>query len=211
MCFLCTAALPAAELHRDRPKDSHAPCVLWRKHRGEPQTREGNQVRELWTQRHSFGCNVELSALILISVLLPTLPPSDQFYIFLKGLPPFSFPGATLRSSMTPTSITATGCTAPPFPQPPLSVRQWWRCGTVLGEATSPRCTWSHGRSPSATRAPPSSTRNTPRTLTAPRSTTTPRAPAAGLSPLCSWSRVRILVPVSSTQRTCRLSLVQPA
>lgn len=93
---------------------------------------------------------------------------------------------------------------APPFPQPPPSARQWWQCRTALGGATSPRCIWSRGRGPSDTRVQPSSTRNTPKTLTAPRSTTTPWAPAAGLSPQCSWSRARIIVPVSSTQRTCR-------
>lgn len=44
-----------------------------------------------------------------------------------------------------------------------------------------------------------------PRTLTAPRSTTTPQAPAVGMSPQWNWSQVRILVPASSTQRTCRV------
>lgn len=129
---------------------------------------------------------------------------------FKAPLPSHS-PGVIRRSSMTQTSITGTRCIALRFLQPPPTARQWWRCATALGGATSPRCTWSRGRGPSATRAPPSSTRNTPRTLTAPRSTTTPRAPAAGLSPRCSWSRVRILVPVSSTQRTCRPQSAPPA
>lgn len=105
---------------------------------------------------------------------------------------------------MTQTSITRTRSTASPYPRQPPSARQWWRCETAPGGATSPRCTWSPGRGPSATEAPPSSTQNTPRTLTAPRSTTTQRGPAAGSSPRCSWSPVRIQVPVSSTQRTCR-------
>lgn len=115
-----------------------------------------------------------------------------------------SFPGASQRSSTTPTSTTRIRCTAPPFPRRPPSARQWWQCGTALGGATSPRCTWSRGRSPSATGAPPLFTRNTPRTLTAPRSTTMPQAPAAGSSPRCSWSPARIRVHASSTQRTCR-------
>lgn len=108
---------------------------------------------------------------------------------------------------MTLTSITGTECSVPQFPWRPPSVRQWWRCGTAPGKATRPRYTWNHGRGPSATRAPPSSTRNMPRTLTAPRSTTMLPAPAAGLCPRCSWSRARTQVPVSSTQRICRATL----
>lgn len=110
---------------------------------------------------------------------------------------------------MTQTSITGMGCIALRFLHPHPTVRQWWQCGTALGGAISPKCTWNRGRGPSATGAPPSSIRNTPRTLTAPLSTTTPQAPVAGLSPQCSWSRVRILVPVSSTQRTCRPQTAQ--
>lgn len=133
------------------------------------------------------------------NILLSMLPPCVNFMMCF-----FSFLGATRRSSTTLTSTTRTRFTATPSPQPPPSARQWWRCKTAPGGATSLRCTWSRGKSPSATGAPPSSTRNAPRTLTAPRSTTTPRAPAAGSSPQCSWSRARIRVPASSTQRICR-------
>lgn len=121
--------------------------------------------------------------------------------MFLK---PFSIAGVTQRSNMTLTGTTRTRCTAPLFPQPPPSVRQWWWCETALGEATNPRCTWSRDRSPSAIGAPLSFTRNMPRTLTAPLSTTTPQAPVAGSSQQFSWSPVRTQVHVSSTQRTSR-------
>lgn len=139
-CFLCTAALPAAELHGNRPQDSHAPRVLWRKHRGQPQTREGNQVRAHVKMWHCF-C-------ILFHLFIDPLHVS-----FLTAT--LSFSGVTLRSSTTPTSTTATGCFAPPFPRLRPSARRWWRCGTAPGGATKPRCTWSPGRGPSATRAPP--------------------------------------------------------
>lgn len=122
--------------------------------------------------------------------------------MFLK---PFSIAGVTQRSNTTLTGTTRTRCTAPPFPQPPPSVRQWWWCETAPGGATNPRCTWSRDRSPSAIGAPLSFTRNMPRTLTAPRSTTMPQAPVAGLSQQCSWSPARTQVPVSSTQRTSRM------
>lgn len=62
----CTASLPAAKLHKHRRKDSHVPCVLRRKHRGQPQTRAGNQVRELWHIKNVF-CNMEPSSLIVIN------------------------------------------------------------------------------------------------------------------------------------------------
>lgn len=46
--YLYTAALPAAECHRNGPQDPHVPGVLRREHRGQPQTRARNQVRDPW-------------------------------------------------------------------------------------------------------------------------------------------------------------------
>ena len=169
-------------------------CILCSSERASRST--PNQSRKSSKRALTPKGNTEPSS---CNILSSTLPPCVNFEVCL-----FSFLGATRRSSTTPTSTTRTRFTAPPSPRPPPSARRWWRCKTAPGGATSLRCTWSRGKSPSATGAPPSSTRNVPRTLTAPRSTTTPRAPAAGSSPQCSWSPARTRVPASFTQRICR-------